>query len=35
VAIRDFSHEAREEEKKIFLSKVSWWWIYFSVNAIY
>jgi small subunit ribosomal protein S12e len=23
VAIRDFSHEAREEEKKIFLSKVS------------
>jgi hypothetical protein len=25
VAIRDFSHEVKEEEKKIFLNKLGWW----------
>ena len=25
VAIRDFSHDIKEEEKKIFLSKLGWW----------
>lgn len=33
VAIRDFSSDLKEEEKKIFLAKLGWWWLY-SINQI-
>ena len=27
VAIRDFSSDVKEEEKKAFLAKLGWWWL--------